>query len=205
MVTRADERDCGALRLGRSINVEGASLFVPRDKLVDDPANDGRPPTKTPAESEAYDLGTVAEEARVMAHMSNAMRAGYFSTVPTDIYLGTHMNEAMWIFPTNDLEGYMNPNGPRYCDSVRDAEWSVYKGKRTETYNPTCRPWYQRAVLADDQEAIIHNPIDYAVRLPELKALSQPLCKTPVLSAMVACSAVPSTFRRLVRVWLATH
>mmetsp|Transcript_47001 Transcript_47001/g.110699 ORF Transcript_47001/g.110699 Transcript_47001/m.110699 type:complete len:1281 (-) Transcript_47001:1689-5531(-) len=160
------------------INVEGASLFVPRDKLVDDPANDGRPPTKTPAESEAYDLGTVAEEARVMAHMSNAMRAGYFSTVPTDIYLGTHMNEAMWIFPTNDLEGYMNPNGPRYCDSVRDAEWSVYKGKRTETYNPTCRPWYQRAVLADDQEAIIHNPIDYAAGYNEpvpYLALSTPL------------------------------
>eukprot|EP00961_Rhodomonas_salina_P051832 695599-Rhodomonas_salina.1 len=144
---------------GCRISVEGVAAFVPKYKLQDDPANDGVTPHK---DANGYSLGTVEEETVLMAHMANVMRAAYFSTVPRQLYIGTHDNEIMWIFPTIDKENYIRADGPLLCDSSRDSEWgSIYRNVRSSTYNPVCRPWYQRASLSPHLD-IVYNPIDFS-------------------------------------------
>jgi len=65
-----------------------------------------------------------------------------------------------------DLSGY---NTEKFCDSIPDkkpAVWdnsgeeleSLYKNKKTSSYEATCRPWYQRAQRSRGS-SVVFNPV----------------------------------------------
>mmetsp|Transcript_2967 Transcript_2967/g.7586 ORF Transcript_2967/g.7586 Transcript_2967/m.7586 type:complete len:1710 (-) Transcript_2967:230-5359(-) len=142
---------------GRSINAAYSFTYKPKDPLS----------RKLDTGSSYYNFPSREAELQVLSDMDHVFRAAYFSNDLTAVYMATHQSEIMHMYP------YHEPNydSSRYCDSVADVApqtWgkdptlkpfdSYYKNLQSSTYNPVCRPWYQRAQNAGKQ---VFNPIDF--------------------------------------------
>mmetsp|Transcript_35269 Transcript_35269/g.85940 ORF Transcript_35269/g.85940 Transcript_35269/m.85940 type:complete len:934 (-) Transcript_35269:79-2880(-) len=143
----------------REIHTAYSFHYKPRDSLSQKLAAGG---------TQYYDFPSKEDELQTLADMDHVFRAAYFSNDLTAVYVGTHQSELMHMFPYQTISSYDNA---QYCDSVADVPketWgldpatekfdSFYKGVQHSSYNPVCRPWYQRAQRS---RQTVFNPIDF--------------------------------------------
>ena len=168
----------------RMISVQSSSFYRPL------PLPAKKAPTT--AGDSVYSYGSDSEEVRALADLDNVLRVAYFSADVTSVYVAVHDKETFKMFPYENLQGY---DKEKICDSVEnkpDDVWvaeskkkevSYYKNVKSSTYNPVCRPWYQRAqrsspkpLTATDEPRgrVVFNPIDFdaGTNLPYLSLSS---------------------------------
>ena len=154
----------------RELSVQSTSFFRPKDPLPRK-LNPATPDTVFTYQSER-------EEVDGLADMDNVLRVAFFSADVTHVYVATHSSQTFKMFPYQQLSSYVRE---KVCDSVMDKPddfWdntgvkkpSFYKNVKSSHYNPTCRPWYQRAqrssplpptVKGAPRGDMVFNPIDF--------------------------------------------
>ena len=159
-----------ASREPRLLSVRSTSFFRPKDTLLEI-VNPASPDT-------VFNYQSEREEVDGLADLDNVLRVAFFSADITSIYVGFHSSQTFKMFPYEQLSSY---DSEKICDSVMDKPddvWdntgvkkpSFYKNVKSSNYNPTCRPWYQRAQRSSPLPAavkgaprgdVVFNPIDF--------------------------------------------